>query len=69
MKKLNKAQSYGLIAMLAGFVLYLVIAILLPQEKLLWILAWCVALIGAGVYTVATFSVAIGWLKKVLSRQ
>ena len=67
MKKLNKAQSYGLIAMLAGFILYLGIAILFPQARILWILAWAVAFVGAAVYAVATFPNAIKWLKKIVT--
>ena len=67
MKKLNNAQSYGLIAMLAGFVLYLGIAILFPQARVLWILAWGVAFVGAAVYAVATFPNAIKWLRKVVT--
>lgn len=66
MKNLSKAQSYGLIAMVAGFVLYLVIAIQFPDARLLWILAWGVAFVGAGVYTIATFPATIAWLRKIL---
>lgn len=69
MKKLGKAQSYGIIAMLLGFSFYIMAAILLPQQKLLWILAWGVAFIGAGVYTFATFPDAITWLMKIMGRK
>jgi hypothetical protein len=64
MKKLSKAQSYGLVAMVAGYVLHLAIVIPFPDAKLLGLLAWGVAFVGAGVYTIATFPATITWLHK-----
>ena len=66
MKRLNKAQSYGLIAMIAGYALHLAIVIPFPDATILGTLAWGVAFAGAGVYAVATFPSVTTWLRKIL---
>ena len=66
MKKLGQAQAYGIIGMLFGFSVYLLAAILVPQQILLWVLGWATALIGAGVYAVATAPSAVAWLLRLI---
>ena len=68
MKTLNKGQSYGLIAMIAGYALHLAILIPFPNAKMLGVMTWGVAAAGAGVYAVATLPNVTAWLRRILGR-
>jgi len=68
MKKLNKAQHYGLLAFFGGFALHIILAIFLPSLKILSIAAWCVAFIGIIIYIIGTIPDIREWLNKLINK-
>lgn len=68
MNNLNKAQFYGLIVMFSGFAVYLLLVIVYPTIKILWITSWIIAFLGALTYVIATLPGVRKWLEKLLKK-
>jgi len=55
--------------MLGGFAGYLILVLIFPSNRLLWIIAWVVAFGGALIYFVATLPGVTQWLKSFWGKQ
>jgi hypothetical protein len=66
MRKLTRLQHYGLVAMFGGFAAYLLVALLIPHWRSLWISFWVISFAGAVAYVWGAVPSVVAWLKRLL---